>query len=172
MARLILIFFFIFVSVAKAEDILSKQDATALFNMNFAEWSANVDRLEQAGLAKSDSLRPLEKTLIVNTPGRQIVTTPSYKNSGETPWKLSLAIIYTGNEAQILKSASLSQHEQMAKAAWAQMQPEFTLVTAVQIHREKVVHDFQIFKKGEFLPMDLAAKKGNGCWQGCVKSFE
>ena len=156
---------------AHAETVLSKEDAEAMFNLSFSEWKQNVLAVQAAGLAKYDSLDPSEVTMIVDAPFGRVVTTPSYKSTKSLPWKLSVAIIFKTDASQLFLSLPSSEHKKTISETYFEMMPDYTVMTEILLPNEDglVVKNFQIFRYGNFPPIDAAAKKYKGCWQNCLK---
>ena len=154
---------------AYGQEILSKSDAATLFEMKFTEWKSNVINLSNSGAARYDSLNELEYTLIMDVPLGRVVTTPSFRTEDSKPWKLSVAIIFNGREAKVLNGLSTNEHKEMIAEVWQQMQPDFTVMTAINIAPTQVTHNYQIFETGTFTTLDFAAQRDKGCWQECVQ---
>ena len=157
---------------AHAETVLSKEDAEAMFNLSFSEWKQNVLAVQEAGLAKYDSLAPLEVTMIVeDAPFGRVVTTPSYKSADSLPWKLSVGIVFNKATSQIFLSLPSKEHKKSISEIYYQMMPEYTVMTEIFLPNADglVVKNFQLFPYGNFPPLDAAAKKYKGCWQKCLK---
>ena len=154
---------------AYGQEILSKSDAATLFEMKFTEWKSNVINLSKSGAAKYDSLNHLEYTLIIDVPFGRVVTTPSFKTEDSKPLKLSVAIIFNYREAEVLNGLSTNEHKEMIAEVWQQMQPDFTVMTTINIAPNRVTHNYQIFESGTFTTLDIAGQRGKGCWQECVR---
>ena len=156
---------------AHAETVLSKEDAEAMFSLSFSEWKQNVLAAKKAGFAKYDSLAPLEVTMIADAPFGRVVTTPSYKSAKSLPWKLSVAIVFEREASQLLLSLPSSEHKKAISEIYLEMMPDYTVMTEIFLPNADglVVKNFQLFRYGNFPPLDAAAKKYKGCWQKCLK---
>ncbi|MDC1384012.1 hypothetical protein N8500_11125, partial [Candidatus Puniceispirillum sp.] len=156
---------------AHAETVLSKEDAEAMFNLSFSKWKQNVLAVQEAGLAKYDSLAPLEVTMIADVPFGRVVTTPSYKSAKLLPWKLSVAIIFEREASQLLLSLPSSEHKKSISEIYFEMMPDYTVMTEIFLPNADgfVVKNFQLFRYENFPPWDAAAEKYKGCWQKCLK---
>ena len=157
---------------ALSDTILSKDDAAAMFNLSFSEWKQNALAVQEAGLAKYESLAPLEVTLIAeDAPFGRVVTTPSYKSADSLPWKLSVAVIFNRAASQVYLSLPSTEHEISIRDIYHEMMPEYTVMTDIFLPNPEglVAKSFQVFRYGDFPPLDAAAERNEGCWQKCLK---
>ena len=155
----------------QAETILSKQDAATMFSLSFQEWEQNVLAAEAAGFAKYDSMAPLEVTMIADVPFGRIITTPGYRDAGSLPWKLMVSIIFSPEASAIFLSQSRQEHKALVQQIFTEMRPDFTVLTELILPRPDglVVKNYQIFRYGDFPPLDLSGEKFQGCWKDCLK---
>lgn len=154
-----------------AETILSKQDAAAMFSLSFQEWEQNVLAAEAAGFAKYDSMAPLEVTMIADVPFGRVITTPGYRDAESLPWKLMVSIIFSPEASAILLSQSRQEHQALVQQIFAEMRPDFTVLTELILPRPDglVMKNYQIFRYGDFPLLDLSGEKFQGCWKDCLK---
>jgi len=159
------------VKLTHAETILSKEDADAMFSLSFEEWKQNVLAAEAAGIAKYDSLYPLEVTMIADVPFGRLITTPGYKDAKTRPWKLIVSVIFSPEASAIFLTQSTQRHKALVEEVYKEMRPEYTVMTEMILPRPDglVMKNYQIFKYGDFPPLDLAGEKSRGCWQDCLK---
>lgn len=155
----------------KAETILPKEDAAAMFDMTFIQWRQNVLAAERAGVVRSDSLRPLELTMIADVPHGRVITTPSYKSEDTFPWKISVAVIFTPSASEMFLAQAESDFMDLIQRVHQEMRPEYTVVTELWLSSPDGLArlNSQIFRAGDFPVLDAAAKANNGCWQECIK---
>ena len=68
--------------------------------------------------------------------------------------------------------ANLTKEEMtsLISNVFEEMLPEFTVMTNIQVFKQEGVaaYTHQIFKIGEYPPLDKAAHENKGCWQQCV----
>lgn len=154
-----------------ADEILSKSDARLLFNQSFKEWRRNVEQLQTAGVARYDSIAPLEYSLIANTPFGRLITTPTFPSAESKPSKLSVSVVYKYPQSSVFLINSVDQHKDFIEHTYKEMLPEYTVMTEIKVFQtqKRVVHSFQIFHRGDYPILDLTAAAENGCWQNCVK---
>lgn len=159
-----------FVCPAQSETVLPKEDAAVMFEMTFIEWKRNVLAAEQAGFAKSDSLRPLELTMIADVPNGRIITTPSYKSEDTLPWKLSVAVLLDPAASEIFSTQQDSDYKRFIEEVYEDMRPEYTVLTSLMLPAPNglVLQQFQIFRTGDFPILDMTAETKRGCWQECI----
>lgn len=159
------------VKLTHAETILSKEDADVMFSLSFEEWKQNVLAAEAAGFAKYDSLHPLEVTMIADVPFGRLITTPGYKDAKTRPWKLIVSVIFSPEASAIFLAQSTQRHKALVEEIYREMQPEYTVMTEMILPRPDglVMKNYQIFKYGDFPPLDHAGEKSRGCWQVCLK---
>lgn len=157
--------------LAQAETILSKQDAAAMFRLSFQEWKQNVLAAEAAGFAKYDSMAPLEVTMIADVPFGRVITTPGYRDADSRPWKLLVSIIFSPESSAMFLSQSRQEHQAFVQMIYAEMRPDYTVLTEMILPRPDglVMKNYQIFRYGDFPPMDLLGEKFQGCWKDCLK---
>ena len=157
-------------STVKAETVLPKEDAAMMFGMTFIQWRQNVLAAEQAGFAQSDSLRPLELTMIADVPNGRVITTPSYKSEDAFPWKISVAVLLDPSALQVFLTQQRSDFERFIENVYEEMRPEYTVMTSLMLPAPNglVLQDFQVFRAGEFPVLDITAETKRGCWQECI----
>ena len=155
----------------QAESILSKQDAATMFSLSFQEWEQSVLAADAAGFAKYDSMAPLEVTMIADVPFGRIITTPGYRDAGSLPWKLMVSIIFSPEASAIFLSQSRQEHKALVQQIFTEMRPDYTVLTELILPRPDglVVKNYQIFRYGDFPPLDLSGEKFQGCWKDCLK---
>lgn len=155
----------------QAETILSKQDAATMFSLSFQEWEQSVLAADAAGFAKYDSMAPLEVTMIADVPFGRIITTPGYRDAGSLPWKLMVSIIFSPEASAIFLSQSRQEHKALVQQIFTEMRPDFTVLTELILPRPDglVMKNYQIFRYGDFPPLDLSGEKFQGCWKDCLK---
>ena len=155
----------------QAETILSKQDAATMFSLSFQEWEQSVLAADAAGFAKYDSMAPLEVTMIADVPFGRIITTPGYRDAGSLPWKLMVSIIFSPEASAIFLSQSRQEHKALVQQIFTEMRPDYTVLTELILPRPDglVVKNYQIFRYGDFPPLDLSGEKFQGCWKDCLK---
>jgi len=69
-----------------------------------------------------------------------------------------------GKNGWITKKLTDQQLIEMISAWYNQMLPEYTVVTKIEFSRTNVQVNFFIFEVETYPPIDLAAKKAQGCW--------
>ncbi len=155
----------------QAETILSKQDAATMFSLSFQEWEQSVLAADAAGFAKYDSMAPLEVTMIADVPFGRIITTPGYRDAGSLPWKLMVSIIFSPEASAIFLSQSRQEHKALVQQIFTEMRPDYTVLTELILPRPDglVMKNYQIFRYGDFPPLDLSGEKFQGCWKDCLK---
>lgn len=155
----------------EAETILSKEDADAMFSLSFQKWKLNTLAAEAAGFVKYDSLHPLEVTMIADVPFGRVITTPAYKDAKTRPWKLIVSVILSPEASAVFLAQSTQRHKAFVQEIYREMRPEYTVMTEMILPRPDglVMKNYQIFKYGDFPPLDLAGEKSGGCWQDCLK---
>jgi len=155
---------------AKAEEILSKDDAKNTFGLSFSQWSNNVKQLQSTGAARFAFAGPNELTLFVLTAGGVLKVTPSYlPNQLQRPHKISIAVEQTPSESAKTKNLSDAQLKEKISKWHREMLPEFTVMTNIDLIGETVQYNLTMFERGVYPPMDVVGETSKGCWQQCIK---
>ena len=178
MKKLLILFSILFTTQVAGEqtasggsEIFSKQDAAAMFEFSLKEWKINVTQAKKAGVADYDTDGDLAYTMIFYTPDGKVVFTPSFqRNDTSRPWKLSVAIVFSGLQALPMQ---MMTDDQLKKAfvedIYWEMLPEFTVFSNIELPDVMtVVQSVQIFEAGFDEIIDKQAAKQLGCFQNCV----
>jgi len=162
------------VQQAASEEILSKRDMAAMFNLSLNEWKQNVIALSNSGIASYDSLPPYEYTLIAEAPLGRVVTTPSFNSANEAPWKISVSIVYTEPESYLFLPLSDDELRHQIRMVFEEMRPEYSVMTEVYLSRSEstVVKSFQAFQVGDFPLMDELSLETKGCRKPCIHRLD
>ena len=159
---------------AVSDEILSKRDMAAMFDLSLEEWKQNVIAMSTAGIASYDSLPPYEYTLIAEAPMGRVVTTPSFNSANEAPWKISVSIVFTAPESHLFLPLSDDELRHQIRMVFEEMRPEYSVMTEVYLSRAEatVVKSFQAFQVGVFPLMDELSLEAKGCKKPCIHRLD
>lgn len=158
----------IFYQNALAEEILSKEDARKSFSLSFNQWSDNLKQISIAGVGKVLGTS-YELTLVTKSSTGFLKTTPIYTSDNlNRPSKLVVSVEQSGFNGLITKKLTDQQLIDMISQWYNEMLPEYTVMTKIQFSDKNVQTQFFIFEVGTYPPIDIAAKKTQGCWQKCI----
>ena len=109
--------------------------------------------------------------MIADVPFGRIITTPGYRDAGSLPWKLMVSIIFSPEASAIFLSQSRQEHKALVQQIFTEMRPDYTVLTELILPRPDglVMKNYQIFRHGDFPPLDLSGEKFQGCWKDCLK---
>jgi hypothetical protein len=104
-------------------EILSKDDARAMFSMTQEEWVANVRRSVDAGIATAMGTPETGFGMAMITPeGDRLLVVPDYSKSDQKPYFIQVTVGYTGERAALMPDPALADAIETAKV---QMKPEY-----------------------------------------------
>ncbi len=111
-------------------EILSKDDARAMFAMTKDEWIANLHQAVAAGAATPMGTPETGLGMAMNTPdGDLLVVRPIYSENEQTPDFIQVTVGYRYPRSTFLTDAAL---EDAIQAAKAQMMPDYDVTGSVE----------------------------------------
>lgn len=154
---------------AKAETILSKQDAAQMFALPLTDWIVNVIATKNAGIGDYAKANDFEYTLYYQSPLSVVAVTPSYSEQRlDKPFKLTMTTVHKGYEAEMTRSLADDVIKDMIAGWYRQMLPEYTVMTSYEIDAVTIAVTFTIFQRGASAEIDEIGDKSKGCWQNCI----
>ena len=158
-----------FVTVAQAEQILSKSDAKRTFDTSLSKWVANLNYLQTNGMAQVQVVNDLEHTVIVNQPEWTLLVTPTYRQTNNTrPFKVTTSVRFPVGKSTLLPLSDQELKSVIGK--WQkEMLPEYSVMTNIDVRDRIVMVTFTIFEVGTFPDLDEMAKNTSGCWKDCIR---
>lgn len=115
---------------APTVEILSKDDARAMFSMTKEQWHANVRQAVAAGMARSMGTSETGFGMAMSTPeGDLLMVRPDYSKNEQKPYFIQVTIGYRDPRAEHLTDSALKDAIETAKA---QMEPEYDVFGRVE----------------------------------------
>ena len=110
-------------------ELLSKDDARAIFAMTRAEWAENVRRAVATGAARATGKSESGGvTMVTTTQAGELFVRPDYSDEGRPDFIL-VTVGYRSPPAELLSDASLNDAIELAKR---QMEPEYEVTGRVE----------------------------------------
>lgn len=154
---------------AKAETILSKQDAAQMFAMPLIDWIVNVVAIKNAGVGDYAKANEFEYTLYYQSPLSTVAVTPSYSEKHtDKPFKLTMTTVHKGYDSEVTRSLADDVIKKMIVGWYEQMLPEYTVMTNYRIDAVSMSVTFTIFQRGASKEIDEIGNKSKGCWKNCI----
>lgn len=155
---------------ASAIEVLSKKDAKQTFESSYEQWEVNLRNVQLLGFGQVAKAGRHDLTLIVQTPTGLLKVTPVYlPDQLDRPHRISVSVEQRMPFSRVTSSLSDEAIKQMIAQWQAEMLPEFTVMTNVDLIGGGAQFDFSIFEVGVSPLMDQVAKQTKGCWQQCLK---
>jgi hypothetical protein len=162
--------FFALHTTSYSEEVLSKEDAKRTFDKSFLQWTMALMMVKENNIGQVYIAGEYDWTMIVNQGHSILKITPAYlKNELDRPHKVSVSVEHNKTLSDITSTLSDAQLKEMVNKWYREMQPEYTVMTEVDLKRGIVQYNFSIFEVGKYPLMDIAAKQSQGCWQQCIK---
>ena len=115
---------------APAFDLLSKDDAQAMFSMTGDQWQENVRRRVAEGAASAMETPETGVAMVTRTAaGDMLVLRPFYINGTDKPDFIQVTVSYRGPRAALLTDSAL---DEAFDAAQRRMGPEYELGATVE----------------------------------------
>lgn len=154
---------------SSAEDLLSKDDASRLFNTPFSEWKQQVIAAHASGAARGLVAPDGTLTLIAKTPSGTLKVSPIYTATSDVkPQRIAVSVEQTPAISKVTSSLSDSNLLEIIDKTRQQMLPEFTVFTKIDVIDGIAQYDFFIFEIGTLPELDALAVTKKGCWQDCI----
>ena len=129
---------------AEEFELLSKDDARAMFAMTRAQWISNVQAAASAGSARALGT-PQDISMIMSKPDWDLVVKPGYRGNEPKPDIIQVTVAYRDPKvAEILTDAVIGSLTQQAKK---QLAPEFEVHANAERIQDRVVIFFLISQK-------------------------
>ena len=130
--------------IASDIEILSKDDARAMFAMTRIQWVENVRRLVISGVTKAMGSPETGLAMATTTPTGQLMVRPDYSGEGRKPYLVQVMIGYRYPMSALLTDSALNDAIQASKR---QMEPEYDVIGNVERIRGEVAIFFIITEK-------------------------
>jgi hypothetical protein len=110
-----------------------------------------------------------EHTVIVRQPEWTLLVTPSYKEKElSRPFKVTTSVLFPPEKSTLL-SLGDSELKLLIERWQAEMLPEYSLTTQIDVRNRIVLVTFTMFEVGKFPEIDAISKSNKGCWKECVR---
>ncbi len=110
-------------------EILSKDDARAMFAMTRAQWVEYVRRAIVAGVAKAMGSPETGLAIATTTPAAQLIVRPDFSGEGQKPDFIQVTVGYRYPRSALLTDSALNDAIQASKR---QMEPEYEVIGDVE----------------------------------------
>ena len=129
---------------AEEFELLSKDDARAMFAMTREQWILNVQAAASAGSAKAFGT-PQDISMIMSKPDWDLIVKPNYRGNESRPDIIQVTVAYRDPKAAVIfTDTAISSLTQQAKK---QLAPEFDVHANAERIQNRVVIFFLITQK-------------------------
>ena len=125
-------------------EILSKDDARAMFAMTRAQWVENVRRAVIAGVARAMGSPETALAMATTTPTGVLFVKPDFSGEGRKPDFIQVTVGYRYPKSALLTDSALNDAVQASKK---QMEPEYEVIGNVERIQGEVAIFFIITEK-------------------------